>query len=172
MLKYRVSVIVILSVFCLAGLSQAGDLTPGQLREMLSRVEQQKFDTRDAENNRIENRNVREEAAGIFKLVERLQNLKARIDTPTVFGTVLTRNNLIHNASSERSNLFSPFFNIRVPETVWTIVRDKKSFMLSSLPAHVSPAGLTMLAISFLIVTLGILPSLGEPRFRFEVQLE
>lgn len=173
MRKNKVIILIVLFVFILAGHAMGKDLSPEQLQAMLEKVEQQKFDTRDVQNKKVEQEDVREKAAGIFKLVERIQNLKAQIKTPTAFGTLLVRNNLTFNNSfPERSSIYAPLFHIRFPEIFSRILRDKKSFMLSSLPVCVTPAGLTMVLISFLIVALGILPLPGEPRFRFQVQLE
>ncbi len=173
MRRNKIIILIVLFVFIMAGHALSKDLSPQQLQAMLEKVEQQKFDTRDVQNRKVESRNVREKTAGIFKLVERIQNLKAHIKTPTAFGSLLVRNNLaLNNSFPERSSIYAPLDHIRFPEIFSRILRDKKSFMLSSLPASVTPAGLTMVLISFLIVALGILPMLEEPRFRFQVQLE
>lgn len=173
MRKVSIIILSLLFVFVLAENVMSKDLTPEQLQAMLSKVERQKFNVRDGENRSVDSRGVREEAAGIFRLVERLQSLKARIGTPTFFGTVLARNNLtLNNSQSEKSSLFASFYNIRFPELIYSLLKDRKSSMLSSLPAHISPAGLAMLTTSFLIVALGILLFLEEPGSRFQVQLE
>ena len=174
MRKTGIIILTVLVISILAGPVMSKDLSPEELRSMLGKVEQQKFDTRDAQNKKVESKKTGQKVAGIFRLVERIQNLKAQIEVPTVFGTVLYLNNNLarNNSSSERSNLYALLDNIRLPETIWTVVRNKKSYMLDYLPASFSPAGLTSILISFLIVALGILPVLEEPRFRFQVQRE
>jgi len=170
--KAKIVILFMLFILIPSGVALCKDLSPVQLQAVLQKAQEQEFDARDISNNRIESKKIQSNIAGVFRLVERLQNLRAQIEIPTIYGAILQQNNLVLNSGDvKKSNLHIPLAGAKHAETVFTIIRNKKQ-MVSSLPAHVSAGGTPLLIVSFLMFALGIFTFKDEPRFRFTVKLE
>jgi len=170
-MKIKCIIISILITCFSAGVAFSAGLSPVELKAMLEKVEAQGFDARDTSNKPV--KTEAEKIAGIFRFVERIQSLKAQIETPTAFGTVLSRNNVtLENTVSNAANLVVPSKLIKIFQFPAIANSATKRWLLSYLPVQALPAGLSIVAISFLMILVGTIPSLSEPRFRFSIQLE
>ncbi len=154
------------------------DLTKEEITQLLLESQQSSFEIRDKENKVVALNSKNSIMFNkLFNFEKRFKELKNEIGIQTAF-TPLSRTNILC-FPIDRSLRFNREFSVDVPIYVASLT-NKKDFVFSSkilketsdFSSWPSPMGVGVFLLTWFFLFVLKLPSLEEPRFRFQIQLE